>query len=336
MYDPKIFKAYDIRGTYPDQLDEDFAYKLGQALVNYLQADLLVIGRDMRQSGASLSKALIQGILDSGADVLDIGQVSTPLLYFAIAEYEYPGGVMVSASHNPAQYNGFKICQKQAIPLSLEEGLLELKKIVEKNQPIQKPKGQLIQTDVTDDYVKKVLTLANLSLLKRAKDLKVVADFGNGMGAKTLFKISQTLGLNLLSLYPEPDGSFPHHEPNPLKEENLIDLKKTVIKEKADLGVALDGDADRIGFVDEKGEIISGDIITALLAKMVLEKYPHAKVIYDLRSSWSTAEEIQKAGGQPIEYKVGHALIKRKMKEEDAAFAGELSMHFYWREIFMG
>jgi len=334
MYDPKIFKAYDIRGIYRDQLDEDFAYKLGQALVSYLKADVLVVGRDMRQSGTKLFEALAQGILDSGADVLDVGQVSTPLLYFTIAEYGYPGGVMISASHNPAQYNGFKICQKQAIPLSLEEGLSELKQIVEKNQLVQKPKGQLIQTDVTDDYVQKVLGLVNVSLLKRAKELKVVADFGNGMGAKTLSNIFQTLGLNLLPLYPEPDGSFPHHEPNPLKEENLIDLEKAVIKEKADLGIALDGDADRIGFVDEKGETVSGDIITALLAKMVLEKYPCAKIIYDLRSSWSTAEEIQKAGGQPIEYKVGHALIKRKIKEEDAAFAGELSMHFYWKDFY--
>lgn len=333
MYDPKIFKTYDIRGIYPSQLDEDVAYKIGRAVAEFLKADALVVGRDMRLSGEKLFQSLARGINDAGCDVIDIGMASTPLTYFAIAEYNHEGGIVISASHNPSNYNGFKICQRGAIPISAETGLLEIKKLVEKAQFKKRNVGQIIQTSVLSDYIQKVLELIDQDVLKNSK-LKVVADFGNGMGAETLSNIFNTLGLNLLTLYAEPDGSFPNHEPNPLKEENLKHLKEKVIKEKADLGVALDGDADRIGFVDERGETVRGDIITALLAKEVLKNNPGAKILYDLRSSWATPEEIKKAGGIPIEYKVGHALIKEKMRKEGAIFAGELSMHFYWKDFF--
>ena len=334
MYDPKIFKAYDIRGIYPDQLDEDVAYKIGRAVVEFLKADTLVLGRDMRLSGEKLFKAAAQGIVDGGADVIDVGMVSTPLAYFAIADYGHEGGIIISASHNPSKYNGFKICRERAIPISGETGLLEIKHLVEKGKFEKKPSGQLIRTDVLDDYVSKILSLIDKRRWKDAKRLKIVADFGNGMGAKTLSNIFKTLGVKMLTIYSEPDGSFPNHEPNPLKEENLKTLKKLVLKEKADFGLALDGDADRVGFVDEKGETVTGDIITALLSKEILKDNPGAKIIYDLRSSRATAEEIQKAGGIPIEYKVGHALIKEKMRKEGVVFAGELSMHFYFRDFY--
>lgn len=330
-YNPKIFKAYDIRGIYPEELDEEVAYKLGQATVEFLKADALVVGRDMRLSSDPLFKALSKGVIEAGADLIDIGLSSSPLTYFAIAEYGHEGGIFISASHNPKEYNGFKITKNLAIPISSETGLFEIKKLVEKGKFKKRKIGQMIQTNVLDDYLRKIFSLVKR---KSLRGLKVVADFGNGIGALTLPLIFKKIDCQLIALYPEPDGSFPNHEPNPLKEENLIDLKKKVKEEKADFGVALDGDGDRIGFVDEKGEAIKGDIITALLSKEILKKNPGAKILYDLRSSWATPEEIKKAGGIPIEYRVGHALIKEKMRREGAIFAGELSMHFYWKDFY--
>ena len=331
--DSSIFKAYDIRGIYPDQLDEEVAYKLGKALVAFLGAEVLVIGRDMRLSSDSLFDALSKGIIEQGADVVDIGLTSSPIFNFSVAEYEHhDGGIMITASHNPKEYNGFKLSDFQAVPISSIYGLPRVQKLIEEGKFVKKKEGVVIETYMLRPYLDKVLGMVDRN---KIKNLKVVIDCGNGMGGISIPPIFRRLkDCELIKLYFEPDGTFPHHEPNPLKEETLEDLKKEVLETKADFGVALDGDGDRIGFVDEKGEVIPGDLITALVAKELLKQNPGEKIIYDLRSSWVVKEEIEKAGGVPIMWKVGHALIKKKMREENVLFAGELSSHFYFRDFY--
>ena len=331
--DFSIFKAYDIRGVYPDQLNEEVAYKLGRALVIFLNAEVIVVGRDMRLSSDSLFKALSKGIMEQGADVIDIGITSTPVFNFSVAEYRHhDGGIMITASHNPKEYNGFKLADSQAIPISSIYGLPRVKKLIEKGKFAKKKEGTIVETYMLRPYLDKVLGMIDW---KEINDLKVVVDCGNGMGGISLEPIFKKLrNCELIKLYFEPEGTFPHHEPNPLKEETLVDLKEKVVKEKADLGVTLDGDADRIGFIDEKGNVVSGDLITALIAKELLRENPKEKIIYDLRSSQVVPEEIKKGGGIPLRWKVGHALIKKKMREENALFAGELSSHFYFRDFY--
>ncbi len=326
----EIFKTYDVRGTYPDQINEEIAKKIGEAYIVFSKAKTVVVGRDMRISSEGLAKNLIEGLTRQGAKVIDIGLISTPVIYYAVNALHADGAIMVTASHNPKEYNGFKFTREEGIPISSETGLKEIKKIVEGEElPEAKTKGSIETKEMTEDYINFLLSKSD-----PIKRMKIVVDAGNGMGGKTLPVLFRKLNLEIIPLYFELDGSFPHHEANPLKPENLVDLQNKVKETNADLGVAFDGDADRVGFVTGKGEIISGDMITALLAEEMLKEHPGAKILYDLRSSWATKEAIEQAGGIPIMSKVGHALIKAHMRKEEAVFAGELSSHYYFQDFF--
>lgn len=333
MINQSIFKAYDIRGIYPDDINEEIARKIGQAFVEFTKAKNVVVGRDARQSSPRLTEAVIQGIVSMGANVVDIGLCSTPIFNFAVAENtDHEGGIMVTASHNPAEYNGFKMDLNNGLPIGRDSGMEEIKKLamVGNFKEVFK-KGKIKERDYLLEYLEKVFLLVNQDEIK---NFKIVVDTANGMGGLTMFKIFERLNCELIPLFFEIDGTFPNHEANPLKEENLVDLKKKVLETKADLGVSIDGDADRIGFVDEKGETIPGDFMTALIAKELLSKKQDEIILYDLRSSNIVPEIIKENGGKPQMSVVGHALIKKMMKETKALFAGELSSHFYYRDFY--
>jgi phosphomannomutase len=323
-----IFKAYDVRGVVPDQLGAGDAHRVGRAVARHFGAGRLVIGRDARLSSPELAEALIRGVTEEGADVIDIGLVATPMLYFAVEALGADGGVMVTASHNPAQYNGFKICREHAIPVGEASGLREIEKLATSiaNEPAARRRGQRSSAEVTDRYVEHVLAVGELR-----PALHVAIDCGNGMAGVALEPLLARLPLRLERLYFEPDCSFPNHPADPLHVENLADLRRVVRASGADFGVAFDGDADRAIFVDERGEPVSSDLVTALLARSQLRRTPGARVLYDLRSSWATAEEIEAAGGVAEMCRVGHSFVKAAMREKDAIFAGELSGHFYFR-----
>lgn len=327
-----IFKAYDVRGVYPDELNEELAYKTGRAFVSFLEVKQVVVSQDMRASSDSLKKELIRGITDQGADVLEVeGLCSTPRSYFACWHLKAPGSIMVTASHNPGKYNGFKFTRKEAIPISGDTGIKDIEKLVLKNKfKDVKKKGKVIRKDIVAAYKKHILSLFDA---KKIKPLKIVIDAGNGMGGDDMDLVLDELPLKVTKMYFEPDGSFPNHEANPLKEENLADLKKKVLEEKADFGIALDGDADRVFFIDEKGETIPSDFITCLIAEKVLKKHK-GKVLYDLRSSWIVKEIIEQNDGKACMSKVGHSFIKEQMRREKAVFAGELSGHLYFKDNF--
>lgn len=328
-----IFKAYDVRGVYPSELDEKLAYKIGRAFVSFLKIGKVAVSQDMRKSSASLKKELISGITDQGADVIEIeGLCSTPKNYFACWFLKTKGSVMVTASHNPGKYNGFKFTRQKAIPISGGTGIKDIEKLVLKNKfKDVKRKGNVVKKDITSDYKKHILGMIDI---KKIKPLKVVIDAGNGMGGRDMELVLDKLPLEVIKMYFEPDGSFPNHEANPLKEENLVDIKKRVKEENADLGIALDGDADRVFFIDENSETIPADFITCLIAVEILKKNRGEKVLYDLRSSWVVKEIIEEFGGKSGMSKVGHAFIKEQMRKEKAIFAGELSGHFYFRDNF--
>ncbi|KPJ63467.1 MAG: hypothetical protein AMS15_00165 [Planctomycetes bacterium DG_23] len=331
-----IFKAYDIRGIYvaratgPDELDEELARKIGRATAQFLGAKKMVVSRDMRLSSPSISEATIQGILEAGSDAVDIGLASTPGNYFATANYGFDGGLQITASHNPKEYNGFKVSGHEASPIGEETGLPEIERIATsgKFEPAAK-KGSVSKKDIAADYKKHILKFA-----EDIAPLKLVIDAANGMGGLEIPLIFDQLPCQTIPLYFELDGTFPNHEANPLKYENLRDLRARVKEAKADLGVALDGDCDRCAYIDERGEIISSDLITALIAREVLAKEPGARIIYDVRSSWAVKEEIERSGGIPLKGRVGHAFMKAALREKSAAFAGELSGHYYFRDNF--
>jgi len=328
-----IFKAYDIRGVYGDDFDEEMARKLAQAMVEFTGAKTMVVGRDMRSSSPKLSEAVIAGVLSSGADVIDIGECSTPVFNYAVAEYDlHDAGIMVTASHNPAKYNGFKLSYGDAMPIGKASGMDEIKKLVLKGEFEEKPAGNIVESPITDAYIEKIFSLIDP---KKIEPMKIIIDAGNGMGGPILEKIFKKLPqIELTPMYFNPDGTFPHHEANPLKEENLIDLKEKMKELAPDLGAAFDGDCDRVGFVDEKGETVSGDFVTGLLAEEMLKRYPGGVVHYDLRSSWAVRDVIIENGGKPEMCMVGHALIKNLMRKTGAIFAGELSSHFYFKDFY--
>ncbi|MBD3249818.1 phosphomannomutase/phosphoglucomutase [Candidatus Woesearchaeota archaeon] len=330
MTDPSIFKAYDIRGVYPTQLDEESAYRIGRAFVRFLRCKNVCIGRDMRTSSDSLFKSLARGINEEGADVIDIGRCTTPMLYFCVGKYSYDSGIMLTASHNPGEYNGFKLTKKQAVPISGATGIEDIKKIALSDLEPSGKTANIIKKDFMDDYKEHVMQFNNIT-----QPLKIVIDYGNGMGRYEVDNvISKIDNLNIIEMFKEPDGNFPNHEANPLKPENLEAVKKKVLEEKADLGLAYDGDCDRVGFIDDKGETVNGDTITALISKVMLKKHPNATILYDLRSSKAVKEAIEEAGGKAVKCRVGHAFIKKEMRDNDAVFAGELSSHFYFRNHF--
>tara|TARA_Y100000034_G_C6909547_1_gene423503 strand:+ start:9385 stop:10713 length:1329 start_codon:yes stop_codon:yes gene_type:complete len=325
----EIFRAYDIRGTYPKEINEDIAYKTGKAFVKFLNCKHIVIGYDMRTSSIKLFKSLTKGITDMGCDVTNIGLTSTPISYFANGFLKADASIMITASHNPQQYNGFKLCKDNATPIGQGTGMEEIKDLAKQDIEISETKGKLQELDIKPEYFKFLKQHCN-----NIKPLKVVIDAANAVSSITAKDIIDMTGCTLIPLFFELDGSFPNHEANPLKYETLKALQQKVIDEKADLGVAFDGDADRVGFVDEKGNIISGDIITGLIAKELLKQNPNSKILYDLRSSWTTKETIEQNNGIAVECRVGHAFIKRQMKEENAIFGGELSSHFYFKQNY--
>jgi phosphomannomutase len=330
MLDPKIFKAYDVRGIYPTELDEDGARAIGRAYVEQFSPERIAVGRDMRLSSPSMAAALMAGAAEAGADVLDIGLVGTEMLYFAVGENGLDGGVMVTASHNPKDYTGMKIVRAGALPVGGDSGLLDVR-----DRALAGPSGSTrpasIRTlDIWPAFVDRVLSFIDPAALR---PLKVVIDAANGMAGRMLPPVLERLPIEAVACYFEPDGSFPNHEPNPLLPENREFIVQKTLDEGADLGVAFDGDADRCFFVDDTGEFVPGDFATALLAQSVLEKEPGATVIYDVRASWAVPETIERAGGTALVNRVGHAFIKERMREVGAAFAGEVSGHYYFRDF---
>jgi phosphomannomutase len=322
-----IFKAYDIRGVVPDEFQPDDAYRIGRATARWLGATELAVGRDARPSSPEMAEALVRGIRDEGTGVVDLGLASTPMLYFAVEHLGLSGGIMVTASHNPARYNGLKICREHAIPVGGDSGLAEIEAGTRApGGPPREQRGAQRQADVRAAYARHALSVGG-----RCPHLRVAIDCGNGMASVGLEPLLAELPLAVERLYFDPDGTFPNHEADPLKRENLRDLVAAVERTHADFGVAFDGDADRAIFVDERGTPVAADLMAALLARAVLRRRPGGRVLYDLRSSRATAEAIAEAGGEPEMCRVGHAFIKARMRETGAVFAGELSGHFYFR-----
>lgn len=324
-----VFKAYDVRGTYPDQVNEALFEAIGQAAPQVLKCKTCVVSRDMRESGVPLSQAMIRGLTKQGVDVIDIGMASTPMLYFATVYFKADAGVQITASHNPAQYNGCKWCREEAIPVSYDTGLGEMEKLAVANTFTAAEKHGSVRNE-------EIFTEYRANLLKYAgsiKPLTVVVDAGNGVMGAFLPRFFEKLPCEVIPMYFEPDGTFPNHEANPIKEENMRDLMAKVKEVGADLGVAFDGDGDRSMYVDEKGQMIPADFVTALLSGEMLSMDPGATILYDLRSSKVCKEEIESKGGVAMMSRVGHSFIKQMMREHKAIFAGELSGHFYFRDL---
>lgn len=329
-----IFKAYDVRGIYPTQINEDMARKIGLAFQFVLdeedraRGNTVVVSRDMRSHSEPLAKALIEGLTQAGLDVLDIGLATTPMNYFAVGHTKAAGGVQVTASHNPAQYNGLKFSRHEARPVSGDHGIPLLEEKVQSGDlPKASQPGTVRTGNVFDDYQKHVLGF----LHDKDKKLRVVVDAANGMG--TIYRpILEATGIELIPLYFELDGTFPNHEANPLKEENLHDLMRAVKEHGADLGVSFDGDADRAAFVDETGQPVGSDLMTALIGGELLEREPGKAVLFDLRSSRAVAEYIREKGGIPVRERVGHSFMKATLRKREGIFGGELAGHYYFRD----
>ncbi len=329
-----IFKAYDIRGTYPDQVNEQVAFKVGYWFYDLLDEDdlargpVVVVSRDMRVHSEPLAEALKQGLRARGIAVIDIGMADTPLNYFAIGYLHASGGIQVTASHNPAEYNGFKLSRRDAIPVSRDTGIAKLEQLVTERtvDPDLVPRAGEEKRTVFEAYRKHLLGLVEVQTPR----LKLAADAANGMGS-TYLPILNELNVELVPLFFTLDGSFPNHEANPLKSENLVNIRHAVTTNGCDLGVAFDGDADRAMFIDESGTAIPADRITGLLAPRFLRSEPGAAIVYDLRSSWATREAIEEAGGVPVRERVGHSFMKATMRRLNSPFGGELAGHFYYR-----
>lgn len=328
----KIFRDYDIRGTYPDQINEDTYYLLGRAIVQYLNPQKIAVGYDMRLSSPSLFTALNRGIMDQGADVVHLGQISTEMHNFASGKYQFDVNVIISASHNPAEYNGLKIVTKGAIPLHGEKGLPQIRDFtVAQNFPHPKRKGTLSNFSIQDAWVKHLLSFINRDPLK---PFSVVIDAGNGMGGLSWKLLTAHVPIKIHELYFDPDGHFPHHLPDPLNEKNLVDIKKTITAIHADLGFAIDGDADRLFVLDEHGSVLSGTTTAAILAKFFLQKNGPAPILYNAVCGRAVPDTVKQSGGTPVRVRVGHSFIKEEMRERNALFAGEHSGHFYFRDNF--
>lgn len=331
---PEVFKAYDLRGVYGVDFDEELAYRLGLAFAAWLsrangdRSVKIVAASDARLSSPILKENLMRGLVEGGAEVIDIGLAATPTFYFAVAHYGYDGGIIVSASHNPKEYNGFKIVRAKAVPLGLDSGLGELKDVILSDliKPAISAGSVVIKDRVEVDQVEHDLALADISLIKPCK---VVIDTANAMGALYLEELFKRLPCETIKMNWELDGNFPAHQADPFKAENVADLCARVVAEKADLGIATDGDADRIFFVTENGEAVEAGITRAILARLFLADRPGAKIGYDIRPGKITAETIITAGGVPVMTQVGHTLIKAQMLQEDIYFAGESSGHFF-------
>lgn len=338
--DQSVFKAYDVRGTYPDQLNEDVAYKIGRALAEFLAdesgkpvSDLsIAVGRDMRLSAPDMAESYIKGLTDAGADVLNIGQVGTEVTYWIVNHRGLDGGLMVTASHNPAKYTGAKMVRAKALPLSGDSGIGEVRDLVVADSFTDpSSSGLVVEEDVMAEFQLHALGFINPEAVK---PIKVVADGGNGMAGPMVGPVLGELPVvDLKTFYWEPDGTFPDHEPNPLLPENREFIIETVKSEGAELGIAWDGDADRCFFIDEKGRFVDGDFLTAMLAESLLEKFPGETILYDVRASRAVADTVLAAGGRPVINRVGHAFFKARMHENGALFGGEVSGHYYFRDF---
>jgi len=332
MLDPKVFKAYDVRGIYPAEIDEDGARAIGRAFVEEFGPKRIAVGHDMRVSSPGMAEAAIAGAAEAGADVLELGLVETEMVYFAVGELGLDGGIAVTASHNPKDYTGLKIVREGALPVGGESGLLEIRdRALSGDSPSNGPKGTVEPYDLWPGYVERVLSFVDP---KAIEPLKIVIDAANGMGGVMMPPVLEHLPqLEVVRCFFEPDGTFPNHLPNPLLPENREFIVAKTLDEGADFGAAFDGDADRCFFVDDSGEFVPGDFVTALFAESVLAKEPGAKIIYDVRASWAVPQTIERAGGVPLINRVGHAFIKQRMREEHAAFGGEVSGHYYFRDF---
>lgn len=336
-----IFKAYDIRGTYPDELDEDVARRIGAAFAMFTAAGKVAVGRDMRPSSPALAGAFMEGVAEAGANVMDLGRVSTDALYFASGRLDAPA-CMFTASHNPARYNGLKLCKAQAVPVGSESGLEEIRALAERD-PVsggRRSEGshgaagrrrEAESIDILPDYAEHCRSFIDNDGLR---PLKVAVDAGNGMAGATVPKVFEGLPFEVVPLFFDLDGTFPNHPANPIEEANLEDLRGVVLERECDVGIAFDGDADRMFLVDEKAGIVSGSLTTALVAEMMLKKNPGAKIIYNLICSWTVPEVIEENGGEPIRTRVGHSFIKDVMAKTGAIFGGEHSGHYYFRDNF--
>ncbi len=328
--DPAIFKAYDVRGIYGQDLNDEIAYRIGRAAALYLQVPEIAVGRDMRLSSPQLAAAIIQGITDQGVNAIDLGMTTTDELYFAVGKFNYAAGVMITASHNPGKYNGMKFCRAQAFPISLESGLADIRDLAIRGEfPEPSNKGQVIQRDVTEEYISHALSFIDVS---KVKPLKVVIDAGNGMAGLVMPRVFKHLPCTLIPLYFELDGNFPNHPASPIEPENMEDLQKKVRETGADLGAAFDGDADRMFPVDEHGDVVDGSMVTAIVSQSLLRKQPGSTILYNLIVSKSVPELVQKMGGNAVRTRVGHSYIKAEMRRLNAIFGGEHSGHFYFRD----
>src|SRR6185503_20052875 len=328
-----IFKAYDVRGLYPQEVDEEAARQIGGGFVRYLKAKRIAVSRDMRLSSPSVAAAFIEGARMQGADVVDYGMMGTDMMYFAVARDGHDGGAQITASHNPKEYNGIKMVRREAFPLSGDAGIGDIRDMITTGRLPKEADtpGSLSQRQVLDDYVQKVLSFIDPSIVK---PFNVVLDAGNGIGGMVAPLLFKNLPCRTTCLCMEVDGSFPNHEANPLIEENRRDIVERVLQEKADIGIAWDGDADRVFFIDGTGEFVAGDFVTALLAEAFLIKHPGAKVVYDVRASYAVKDIVAKYGGTALVNRVGHAFFKRRMREENAIFGGEVTGHYYFRDFY--
>jgi phosphomannomutase len=331
VLDPQVFKAYDVRGLYGSEIDEKGAYAVGRAYAEQFDLRRIAVGHDMRLSSPSMAAAVIDGALDGGSDVLDIGLVGTEMMYFAVGSLDLDGGIAVTASHNPKEYTGMKIVRGGALPVGGDSGLLDIRdRALSGASGGAGRRGDVSHEDVYPAFVDRVLSLVDVASIR---PLRIVVDAANGMAGAMLPPVLERLPVDTVRCYFDPDGSFPNHEPNPLLPENREFIVAKTLAEGADFGVAFDGDADRCFFVDDTGEFVPGDFATALFAEAVLGAEPGAKIIYDVRASWAVPETIEAAGGVPLVNRVGHAYIKHRMRAEDAAFAGEVSGHYYFRDF---
>ncbi len=330
MLEPAVFKAYDVRGIHGEEIDEDGAYRVGRAYVAQFEPRTVAVGRDMRVSSPTMAAAVIEGVADGGADVIDIGMVGTEMLYYAVGDGGLDGGICVTASHNPKEFTGMKIVRRGALPVGGESGLLDVRdRALGELGPVGK-RGAVRAENVWPGFVEKVLSFVDVTGIR---PLRVVVDAANGMAGAMLPPVLEHLPVEVVRCSFEPDGTFPSHEPNPLLPENRELIIRLTREEHADLGVAFDGDADRCFFIDDTGEFVPGDFVTALLAEAMLARERGAKVIYDVRASRAVPLAIEAAGGVPVVSRVGHAFIKHLMRKEHALFAGEVSAHYYFRDF---
>ena len=331
----EVFRAYDIRGIYPGDIDEEAYYRIAKGYVYLFKPKTMVVGMDARQSSPPLKASLIRGFLDAGVDVVDIGEITTDMLYFAVGAYDYSGGVVVSASHNPKEYNGMKMVKEKAAAISSDTGLFDIRDALKAGKDAEvtsDKKGTCTERDILDDYLAHVLKSVDQSVIKK---FTIVANGNFGYVSRPAAKLAQQLGLNFITLNFEPDGTFPKGPPDPMLPGNRVETEGLIKERGADFGVAWDADADRAMFFDEKGEFISGAYVTALLADILLTKYGSDNaIIFDPRVIWPTLDLVRRKGGRPIISKGGHAFMKDRMRNENGLFAGELSGHYYFRENF--